>query len=146
MLYNASAIEFIVLVIYGKQFYFSFIVELITLCVFCFRQTGCWKNLREGVTSHALLFMLIWMRFLLQLRCWIVQSCENFQWLLVASICWCVCISLLLLQHYLALITFRVSRRRHEMCCGHVCLYVCLFVRGRMPTLLHGPRCNFGEW
>ena len=23
---------------------------------------------------------------------------------------------------------------------------VCVFVRGRMPTLLHGPGCNLGEW
>jgi len=27
------------------------------------------------------------------------------------------------------------------MYCGHVCLSV----RGRMPTLLHGPRCNLGS-
>ena len=40
----------------------------------------------------------------------------------------------------LAVITFRVSRRRREMYCGHTRLYVCLSVRGRMPTLLHG--CN----
>ena len=36
------------------------------------------------------------------------------------------------------LITFRVSRRRREMYCGHArlcaCLYVCVTVRGRMPT------------
>jgi len=25
-----------------------------------------------------------------------------------------------------------------------VCLSVCLPARGRMPTLLHGPRCNLG--
>jgi len=49
-------------------------------------------------------------------------------------------------------VTFRVSRRRREMYCGHarlcvcVCLSVCLSVRGRMPTLLHGPRCNLREW
>jgi len=40
------------------------------------------------------------------------------------------------------LITFRVSRRRREMYCGHARLCVCLFVRGRMPTLLHAPGCN----
>jgi len=28
--------------------------------------------------------------------------------------------------------------------CVSVC--VCLSVRGRMPTLLHGPGCNLGEW
>jgi len=52
------------------------------------------------------------------------------------------------------LITFRVSRRRREMYCGHprlfvsvcVCVSVCLSVRGRMPTLLQGPGCNLGEW
>jgi len=30
--------------------------------------------------------------------------------------------------------------------CVFVCLCVCLSVRGRMPTLLHGPGCNLGEW
>ena len=43
-----------------------------------------------------------------------------------------------------------VSRRRREMYCGHaslcVCLSACQSVRGRMPTLLHGPGCNLGEW
>jgi len=43
--------------------------------------------------------------------------------------------------------TFRVSRRRREMYCGHARLCVCLSaVRSRMPTLLHGPGCNLGEW
>jgi len=27
-----------------------------------------------------------------------------------------------------------------------VCQSVCVSVRGRMPTLLHGPECNLGEW
>jgi len=27
-----------------------------------------------------------------------------------------------------------------------VCLSVCVFVRSRMPTLLHGPECNLEEW
>ena len=56
------------------------------------------------------------------------------------------------------IITFRVSRRRREVYCGHarlfvcvcmcvcVCQSVCLSVRGRMPTLLHGPGCKLGEW
>ena len=48
------------------------------------------------------------------------------------------------------LFTFCVSRRRRKMYCGHarlcVCLFVCLSVRGRIPTLLHGPGCNLGEW
>ena len=44
-----------------------------------------------------------------------------------------------------SVITFRVSRKRHEMYCGHARLCVCLSVRGRMPTLLHGPGCNLGE-
>jgi len=45
------------------------------------------------------------------------------------------------------IITFRVSRRRREMYCGHArSLYVCLSLRGHMRTLLHGPRCNLGEW
>jgi len=43
-------------------------------------------------------------------------------------------------------ITFRVSRRPREVYCGHARLSVCVSVRGRMPTLLHGPGCNLGEW
>jgi len=47
------------------------------------------------------------------------------------------------------IITFYVSRRR-KMYCGHarLCLSVCvcLSVRGHIPTLLHGPGCNLGEW
>jgi len=27
-----------------------------------------------------------------------------------------------------------------------ICVSVCLSVPGRMPTLLHGPGCNLGEW
>jgi len=34
---------------------------------------------------------------------------------------------------------FRVSRRRRRMYCGHPRLCVCVTVRGRIPTLLHGP-------
>ena len=44
------------------------------------------------------------------------------------------------------LVTFRVSRRPREIYCGHSRLCVCVSVRGRMPTLLHEPGCNFGEW
>jgi len=50
------------------------------------------------------------------------------------------------------MITFRVSRSRREMYIGHarayvcVCDCVCLFVRLRMPTLLHGPGCKLEEW
>ena len=44
------------------------------------------------------------------------------------------------------LVTFRVSRRRREVYICHARLCVCLSVRGRMPTLLHGPGCNLGEW
>jgi len=44
------------------------------------------------------------------------------------------------------LITLRImSRRQREMYCGHARLCVCLSVRGRMPTLLHGPGCNLGS-
>ena len=44
------------------------------------------------------------------------------------------------------LLTLQVSRRRHEM--YSIRLYVCLSVsvHGRMPTLLHRPGCNLGEW
>jgi len=42
------------------------------------------------------------------------------------------------------LVTFRVSRRRREMYVGHARLSVCVSVRGRMHTLLHGPGCNLG--
>ena len=43
-------------------------------------------------------------------------------------------------------ITFCVSRRRRKMYCGHARLCVCVSVRGRTPTLLHGPGCNLGAW
>ena len=39
-------------------------------------------------------------------------------------------------------ITFRVKC----IVVTRVCVCVCLSVRGRMPTLLHGPGCNLGEW
>ena len=46
------------------------------------------------------------------------------------------------------LITFRVRSSRGEMCIDHgrlcVCVSVCLSVPRRIPTLLHGPWCNFG--
>jgi len=44
------------------------------------------------------------------------------------------------------IITFCVSRRRRKMYCGQACLSVCVSVRGRTPTLLHGPGCNFWVW
>ena len=48
------------------------------------------------------------------------------------------------------LITFHVCRRRREMYCItrvslSACLYVCLSVRGRTPTLLHGREWNLGS-
>jgi len=43
------------------------------------------------------------------------------------------------------IVTFCVSRRRRKMYCGHAHLCVCLSVRGRTPTLLHGPGCNLGH-
>ena len=45
----------------------------------------------------------------------------------------------------LCLVTFCVSRRRRKTYCGHARLCVCVTVRGRMPTLLHWPGCNFDE-
>jgi len=42
--------------------------------------------------------------------------------------------------------TFCVSRRRRTMYCGHSRLCDCVPVRGRTPTLLHGPGCNLGAW
>jgi len=57
----------------------------------------------------------------------------------------------MLVVHALCIVTFCVSRRRRKMYCGHarlcvcVCVSVCLSVRGRTPTLLHGPGCN-GAW
>jgi len=51
----------------------------------------------------------------------------------------------LIIRLLLGLITFRVSRRRHEMYCGHPRLCVCVSVLGRMPTLLLGPACNLGS-
>jgi len=46
------------------------------------------------------------------------------------------------------IVTFCVSRRRRKMYCGHarLCVCICLSVRGRTPTLLHGPGCNLGAW
>jgi len=49
------------------------------------------------------------------------------------------------------LITFRMRRSRGEMYSGHgrlcVCLSVCVTsVPRRIPTVLHGPGCNLGEW
>ena len=41
------------------------------------------------------------------------------------------------------IITFCVSRRRRKMYYGHARL--CLSVRSRTPTLLHGPGCNLGR-
>jgi len=45
-------------------------------------------------------------------------------------------------------ITFRVSRRRREMYIGHarLCVFLCVSVPRCIPTLLHGPECNSGEW
>jgi len=38
----------------------------------------------------------------------------------------------------------------HEKCIvvihARLCVCVSVSVRGRMPTLLHGPRCNLGNW
>jgi len=44
------------------------------------------------------------------------------------------------------LITFCVTRRRCEMYIGNARLCVCVSVRRRIPTLMHGPGCNLGEW
>jgi len=50
------------------------------------------------------------------------------------------------------IITFRVSRSRWGGGLGEtsesrfLCLCVCVSVRGRMPTLLHGPGCNLVEY
>jgi len=42
-------------------------------------------------------------------------------------------------------VTFCVSRIRRKMYCGHMRLCVCVSVRIRTPTLLHGPGCNLGR-
>ena len=49
--------------------------------------------------------------------------------------------------HSSLIITFHVSRIDHEKCIVVTlfCVSVCLSVRGRMPTLLHGPGCNLGS-
>ena len=54
------------------------------------------------------------------------------------------CQRVLVLAQCLA--TFRVSGRRPEMYSGHARLSVSVSVRCRMPTLLHGPEYNLGEW
>ena len=43
-------------------------------------------------------------------------------------------------------ITFRVRHSRGEMYVSHGRLCVCLSVPHRIPTLLHGPGCDLGEW
>ena len=46
--------------------------------------------------------------------------------------------------------TFRLRRSRGEMYTSHarlcVCMCVCVSDPRRIPTLLHGPGCNLGEW
>jgi len=47
--------------------------------------------------------------------------------------------------------TFCVRHSRGEMYIGHMrlclsCVSVCLSLICRIPTLLHEPRCNLGEW
>jgi len=57
-----------------------------------------------------------------------------------------ICVEQKLISSYLGLIvliTFRVSRIDDTKCI--VVTRVCVSVRGRMPTVLHGPGCNFGE-
>jgi len=44
------------------------------------------------------------------------------------------------------IITFRVRHSRDETCSGHGPLCVCLSVPHCIPTLLHAPGYNFGEW
>jgi len=52
------------------------------------------------------------------------------------------------------LVTFRVSRskttrnvlRSRATVCLCVCVSVFLYVRGRMPTVLHAAGCNVGQW
>jgi len=46
-----------------------------------------------------------------------------------------------------SLITFRVSTAEAKCVLAMaVCLSVCMAVPRRIPTLLHGPECNLGEW
>jgi len=56
----------------------------------------------------------------------------------------------LILYAYTLIITFRVRRSRCEMYIGHgrlcVCVFVCLSVPRRIPTLPHGPGCKLGKW
>ena len=75
---------------------------------------------------------------------WLLRECIallSLQWLCVAS---STCHIQVIKKDdtWLGLITFRVSHRPHKTYSGHACLYVC----NCMSTLLHGPRCNLGEW
>jgi len=45
-----------------------------------------------------------------------------------------------------SLVTFCVRQRQGEIYNGHGRLCVCLSVPRRIPTLLHEPGCNLGEW
>ena len=39
-----------------------------------------------------------------------------------------------------------ISRDSYIDCATCMVARVCVSVRGRMPTLVHGPECNLGEW
>jgi len=56
------------------------------------------------------------------------------------------CLSFSHFSQPFSVVTFRVSRRRREMYCGHARLRDFVPVRVRMPTPLHGPGCNLREW
>ena len=65
----------------------------------------------------------------------------------LANVSYCAVFKLI--DSIYSLITFRVRRSREEMYIRQgrlcVCLSVCLSVPRRIPTLLHGPRCNLEE-
>jgi len=61
---------------------------------------------------------------------------------------WSTIVKAIDIMSYHLFVTFCVSRIRRETYISHarLCVSMCLSVRGRMPTLLHGPGYNLEEW
>ena len=100
-------------------------------------------------------FLMMWLyEKICMLLCVVCSACLSTVCLLASvslfsSSSFYCSMGLTVLLSSLPIFTFRVSRRQREMYSGHArlseCLCVCVSVRGRMPTLLHGPGCNLGS-
>jgi len=78
-------------------------------------------------------------------ECWNPCSCWWLKILLLRSVSTLHSVMALILLHF-AWVVDDAKCIVSTHICVCVCLSVCLSVCGRMPTLLHGPGCNFGEW